>query len=236
MSDLAFNKIAGAVLATGLVILGLKELSSAVYAPEPAEKAGYAIAVQEEAAEGGAAQADTPPDWGTVLPAANVTAGEEQSKKCISCHTFTNGGTNGTGPNNWGVVGRKPGGHPGFAYSTAMTEFAAKHPAWNYDELYEFLKAPSAYMPGTKMTFVGVKAPEDRINLIAWLRQQASAPAPIPAPNPKAAAPAESAAPAASSAPAVGTASSANTPAQTPKSGAAAAPSEVKPNPGNAPG
>ena len=187
MSDLGFNKIAGAVLATGLVILGLKELSSAVYAPEPAAKPGYAIAVQEAAAEGGAAQADVPPDWGTVLPAANVAAGEEQSKKCVSCHTFTNGGANGTGPNNFGVVGRKPGAHPGFAYSTAMTDFGAKQPVWDYEQIAEFIKEPQKHMPGTKMTFVGLKKTQDRVNVIAYLHGQGST-LPIPAPNPAAAA------------------------------------------------
>ena len=91
MSDLGFNKIAGAALATALAVIGLRELSSVIYASEPPEKPGYAIQVAEEAAGPGEV-ADTPPDWGTVLPAANVAAGEEQSKKCLSCHTFTKGG------------------------------------------------------------------------------------------------------------------------------------------------
>ena len=44
MSDLGFNKIAGAVLATGLAIVGLRELTSIVYQTKPVEKAGYEIA------------------------------------------------------------------------------------------------------------------------------------------------------------------------------------------------
>ena len=52
-SDLTFNKIAGGLLATGLAIVGLGELSSIVYKFEPAKKPGYAIAVQEETAGGG---------------------------------------------------------------------------------------------------------------------------------------------------------------------------------------
>jgi len=234
MSDLGFNKIAGAVLATGLAIIGLRELSNAIYTTPQAAKPGYAIQVAETAEGGAAAEAaDVPPDWGTVLPTANVQAGEEQSKKCASCHTFTNGGANGTGPNNWGVVGRKPGGHPGFAYSSAMTDFGAKHPAWNYDELYDFLKAPQSYVSGTKMTFVGIKKPEDRINLIAWLRMQADSPAPIPPPNPKAA----PAAAAAAGTPASGAPEAAAAgQAQAPKSDAAAAPSAAAPAPAKAAG
>ena len=251
MDNLGFNKIAGAVLATGLAIFGLREISNIVFEPHELEKPGYKIEVAEAAGEGGAV-ADVPPDWGTVLPAANVTAGEEVSKKCASCHTFTPGGPNGTGPNLYGVIGRKPGSHPGFAYSAAMSGESAKVPTWDYEHIYEFVKSPQAYIPGTKMTFVGLKKPEDRINLIAYLRTLSPSPPPIPAPNPAAAAapasgaaadsdtPAESAAPAASGQPVVvgsgGSASNVAGQAGAPKAGAAAAPTQTRPGPGNAPG
>jgi cytochrome c len=201
-SDLTFNKVAGGLLATALAIVGLGELSAIVYKFEPAAKPGYAIAVQEETSGGGEA-ADVIPDWGTVLPAANVQAGMTVSEKCKSCHNLDNGGPNLTGPNLYGVEGRKPGSHPGFAYSSAMTDFGGKNPAWTYDLLYQFLKGPQAYLNGTKMTFVGLKKPEDRVNLIAYLRTLNASPPPIPAPNPKAAA---AAAPAAAGAPAAGSA------------------------------
>ncbi len=111
----------------------------------------------------------SPPDWGTVLPAADVAAGEAVFAKCKSCHNADEGGPNGTGPDLWGVEGRKPGSHPGFAYSAAMTEFGAKQPVWDYEHIYEFVKNPQKYIPGTKMTFVGLKQPQDRINVIAYL-------------------------------------------------------------------
>jgi len=60
MSDLTFNKIAGAVLVTALSIAGLKELSSAIFEKEPPEKPGYAIEVAEGGGEGGATAADLP--------------------------------------------------------------------------------------------------------------------------------------------------------------------------------
>ena len=216
-SDLTFNKIAGGLLATTLAIVGLGELSSIVYKFEPAAKQGYAIQVQEEAAGGGAEAADVIPDWGTVLPAANVQAGATVAEKCKSCHNLDNGGPNLTGPNLYGVEGRKPGSHPGFAYSAAMTDFSSKNAAWSYDLLYQFLKAPGTYLNGTKMTFVGLKKPEDRINVIAYLRTQNASPPPIPAPNPKAAAAAAPAAaagaPASAAAPAAGAAASSAAPA-----------------------
>ena len=171
---------------------------------EPAKKPGYAIAVVEESAGGGAEAPDTIPDWGTVLPAANAAAGADVAKKCQSCHNLEKGGPNLTGPNLYGVEGRKPGSHPGFTYSAVMTDFGGKTPAWSYDALYTFLKNPQVALPGTKMTFVGLKKPEDRINVIAYLRTLNDAPPPIPAPNPKAAAApaAAAAAPAAGAAPA----------------------------------
>lgn len=193
MSDLTFNKVAGAVLATALAVVGLRELSSGVFTTEPPAKPGYAVEVAAEGGEGGAAAADVPPDWGTVLPAADVNAGQAVFAKCTSCHSLT---ANGTGPDLEAVVGRKPGSAAGYSYSPGMQAFAAKTPIWDYDHLYEFLKNPQAYVSGTKMTFVGLKKPEDRINLIAYLHKQGSH-LPIPAPNPAKAAAAGGAAPAA---------------------------------------
>lgn len=231
MSDLQLNKILGAGLATGLVILGLGQLTGILFESKPPEKPGYAIAVAEDTG-GGGETADVPPDWGTVLPTADVAAGQAISAKCAGCHTFTQGGANGTGPNLFGVVGRKPGSHPGFAYSPGMTDFGAKQPVWDYDHLYEFLKGPQKYISGTKMTFVGLKKPEDRIAMIAYLHSLGST-LPIPAPKPAAAAPAAGA-PAAGAAPAAGTAAGAAagapaTPGAAPATpSATAAPAPVK--------
>jgi cytochrome c len=186
--DLRWNKIFGAILGTLLTIFVLRQGAEMVFATNPPAKPGDAIAVQIASTDSASAAPDTPPDWGTVLPTADVAAGQAQSQKCASCHTFTNGGPNGTGPNNWGVIGRQPGTKAGFNYSAAMVAFGQKVPKWDYDHVYMFLAGPQAYIDGTKMSFVGIKAPQDRINLIAWLRQQSSSPAPIPAPNPKAAA------------------------------------------------
>jgi len=185
MSDLTFNKYAGAVLATGFTIAILVQVAGFVFPGEKVAHPGFKVEVAETT-EGGAAAADVPPDWGTVLPAADVAAGQAVFAKCQSCHSLT---ANGTGPNLNGVVGRKPASEAGFAYSDAMKAEGAKVPVWDYDHLYLYLKAPQAYVQGTKMTFVGLKAPQDRINVIAYLHGQGSS-LPIPAPKPVAAAPA----------------------------------------------
>ncbi|MDX9999179.1 MAG: cytochrome c family protein [Phenylobacterium sp.] len=189
--DLTFNKVAGAVLATGLALVGLRELSNGVFATHEVEKPGYAIAIAEETG-GGAPQAELPPDWGTVIPAADLAAGQAVFAKCTSCHNITQGGANGTGPNLWGVVGAKPGVHAGFAYSQAMVDHGNAVGVWSWDELDAFIKAPQKHVSGTKMTFVGVKKQEDRVNLIAWMAQQGGTLA-VPPPKPPEAAPAEEA-------------------------------------------
>jgi cytochrome c len=184
MADsLAFNKIAGAALATGLVIFGLGDLTRILFEQTPPAKPGYFIAVQEDTSSGGPV-AEVIPDWGTVLPKADIAHGQALTAKCASCHQFDPAGTNSTGPGLYGVVGRPPGSHPGFTYSQPMLDFAKTHPAWTYDLLNQWLKAPGQFMPGTKMTFVGLPEVQDRIDVIAYLRSNGSPNYPIPAPKP----------------------------------------------------
>ena len=197
MADLTFNKIAGAGLATCLVIFGLQNFMAEAFKQEPPKKPGYAIAVAADTSGGGEA-ADVIPDWGTVLPKADIAKGQAVTGKCASCHQFDPGDTPNIGPGLYGVVGRQPGSQAKYTtYDSAMHDFegAPGHTAWTYDLLYQFLKAPQQFMPGTKMTFVGLKDPQDRINVIAYLRSNGSPNFPIPAPAPaKAAAPAAGAA------------------------------------------
>ncbi len=187
--DLTLNKILGACLATGLVIMGVRIGAGMLIHDTPAAKPGYAIEVADTGGEAGAAAVvDTPPDWGTVLPAADIAAGGATFKKCESCHNNAQGGPNMTGPNLWGVVGRPTASHPGMSYSDAMLAHAKDSPNWTYDQLYMFLAAPGKWVKGTKMTFAGIKKPEDRIALIAYLRSQGSTGYAIPAPDPSRAA------------------------------------------------
>ncbi len=188
MSDLTFNKIAAGLLVAGLAVFGLRELSGIVFEQHEIEKDkyGYAVAVAESA-EGGPA-VEVAPDWGTVIPATDPALGAAVSAKCTSCHTFTAGGANGTGPNLYGTMGKVPGTHPGFSYSDGMKAFG-QGKQWTWDELDQFLKAPQKHVAGTKMSFVGLKKQEDRIAMLSYLHSLGST-LPIPAPKP-AAAPAE---------------------------------------------
>lgn len=219
--DLKWNKIMGAGLGTAFAVLVLQQVSGAVFATKEPEKMGYLINVPEEA-EAGAAEEVLPPDWGTLLPVADLAAGEAAYARCASCHTVNSGGADGIGPNLYGVVGGRVLHRPGFAYSDAMTAHAGVAPIWGYDELDQFLTAPARYVEGTKMSFAGLRDTQARVNLIAYLRSQGSAafaiPAPDPARQPGGAAPAEDAAPA------EGAAAPAEGAQAAPAEGAAAAP------------
>jgi cytochrome c len=229
MSDeLGFNKIAGAVLATGLAIFGLGELSNIIFEYHAPAKAGFAIAVAAEDLGAAPAAPEPPIDWGTELPKADVNAGKEVATKCQACHNLDQNGPNMTGPNLWGVLGRQPGTHPGFAYSDAMKAFGQTQKIWDFQHVNAFITGPQAYLDGTKMNFVGLKQRQDRINVLAYLHTLGSS-LPIPAPNPKAAAaPAASGAPAASSARAASGAPASGAPASGAPAASSAAASSAK--------
>jgi cytochrome c len=77
----------------------------------------------------------------------------------------------------WNTVNAKRGSHEGFKYSGALLE---KEGSWTYESLNAFLAKPKDYIPGTKMSFVGLKKASERANMIAYLREAADTPAPLP--------------------------------------------------------
>ncbi len=186
MDSFEWNKIAGAVLGTLIFVLVVSFATEAIYEPAKPAKPGYVVeGVQEEASAGASAAPaeEALPDFGTVLPTADAAAGQKISSRCEQCHDLSKGGPNKIGPNLWGVVGRARATHEGFSYSGAMS---ADHSPWTLDKLFKFLKSPAAVVPGTKMSFAGLRSPQDRINLLAWLRTQSDSPVPIPPPAAKA--------------------------------------------------
>jgi cytochrome c len=216
MDSFEWNKIAGAVLGTLIFIFVIRLVAEAIYEPEIPAKPGYVVQGVVEASAGAAATApveEAMPDWGTVLPTADVAAGKTISQRCEQCHDTTSAKTIKIGPPLYGVVGRARASVAGFDYSSAMK---AKGGDWSFDELFKFIKQPGVYVPGTKMTFAGLSKADDRINLIAFLRTNSDSPVAIPAPAPKAAA----AAPAGAAAAPAGAAAPAAAPA---KAGAAPA-------------
>jgi cytochrome c len=202
MDSHEWNKIIGGLLGTVLFVLVVHALAQAIYAaPEP-ETPAFSVASAEPpaapptaapaaaagapaaapsraapAAPAPAPAADTLPDFAAAIPAADAMVGEMVAERCMVCHDMTKDGMNKIGPLLYGVVGRARASFAGFDYSAAMKD---KGGTWSYAELFQFLRAPLTYIPGTKMTFAGLPRAQDRLNVIAYLRMQADTPAPLP--------------------------------------------------------
>ncbi|WP_417668375.1 c-type cytochrome [Roseibium sp.] len=183
MDSFTLNKAAGAVLMVLLLTMGVGIVSDIIFEPTIPGKPGYEIVVASDGGEGGAPAEEAPAiePIGVRLASASAADGEKVAKKCAACHSFDQGGANKVGPALWDVVGRKPGGHEGFAYSAAMVAFGETNPAWTFEELEGFLIKPKEHVPGTSMGFAGLRKPEERANMIAYLREQADNPVPLPA-------------------------------------------------------
>jgi cytochrome c len=220
MGELGVNKILGALLATALGLMGLHQLSGIVFShgsgaephgEEHAEAtsmseqmcAKYAYCVEVAGSGGGSEVVEAVFDLGAALASADASKGERAFKaQCSTCHSITEGGANGTGPNLYGVVGAAKAAHAGFAYSAALSGMSGD---WSYENLNAWLENPSAYARGTSMSFAGLRRDPDRVNVIAYLVANSpnapAAPAPLAASDEDGAAEGEAEAPAAAEQP-----------------------------------
>ncbi len=105
----------------------------------------------------------------------NLGKGAKVFKKCAACHTLGEGEDNKIGPNLYGMFDRGVASVEGFNYSDGMTTRAAEIGTWDDANLAEYLTKPRDYVPGTNMSFVGLRKEKDRVNLIAYLRQETGA-------------------------------------------------------------
>jgi cytochrome c len=178
MASGVWNKVFMAVLTAVLIAMLTGFISNQLVHPHRLAKNVMEVPVEAPAAAGPAEAAPAAPEpVAPLLASADVAHGQTVAKQCAACHTFEQGGPNKVGPNLWEVVNRKQGGHEGFSYSAAIS---GKGGNWDYEALNHFLTKPSAYAPGTKMTFAGLKKLQDRADVIAYLRTLAASPAPLP--------------------------------------------------------
>jgi cytochrome c len=97
----------------------------------------------------------------------NAAAGEKVFAQCRACHV-TEKGVNRVGPSLHGIIGRKSGSVPGFKYSKANQ---SANVVWTEETLYRYLENPRKFIPGTTMAFAGLRNPQQRADVIAYLRQ-----------------------------------------------------------------
>lgn len=107
---------------------------------------------------------------GTVQAAPDVLHGEQVYARCLACHALA---YDRVGPRHCGLLGRRAGSVPGFAYSQAMKDSRI---TWDEKTLDRFLAQPMKAVPGTTMTYDGVPDPQDRTDLIAYLQRANATP------------------------------------------------------------
>ena len=105
-----------------------------------------------------------------IAQAGDAAKGEGIFKKCEACHSVEPGKKK-IGPSLHGIVGRTAGTVEGFKYSKAMTAYGVAGTVWTDETLSAYLEAPRKVVKGTKMAFPGLKKPEDRADVIAYLQQ-----------------------------------------------------------------
>lgn len=146
-----------------------------------ADPAAAPAAADAAAATTPAAAAAATPAAGAAAPAAPVelditgadgakltgdpAAGERVFRQCMACHSLK-AGENKTGPSLHGIIGRPAGQVPGFNYSDANRNSGK---TWTQQAMFEYLENPRATIPGTIMAFAGLRKPEDRANVIAYI-------------------------------------------------------------------
>lgn len=166
---MTITKAGGALCGAFLIFLLSKWAAESLYHTGPVVRGGETVAqaytIDTGAGGEAAPAAETGPDFATLLASADAGAGEKVFGKCKACHKID--GTNGTGPHLDGVVGRAVASVAGFGYSDGMVGHGGD---WSPEALDAFLENPKGVVAGTKMSFAGLKKPEDRANIIAYLQ------------------------------------------------------------------
>jgi len=169
MDNFEINKIVGALLGTALFILVLTIVTDFFYHEDELKQQAYIVDVPVETEQPMDEVEVVEINVMELLVLASAENGEKVAKKCVSCHNFEAGAPNKIGPNLHNIVDRQMASIDGFAYSGALTEKGSNSESWTFDNLFHFLENPKKWLPGTIMGYAGIRKPEDRADLIAYL-------------------------------------------------------------------
>jgi cytochrome c len=104
--------------------------------------------------------------------AADARRGQKVFQQCYACHSVDRREAQLPGPNLAGVIGRTAGTLASFQdYSEAMQAAGRGGLVWNTHTLDVFLEDPERLVPGTSMNFVGLRAKQDREDVIAYVQK-----------------------------------------------------------------
>lgn len=169
LDTMTFTKVLGAVCGSLLVFLLGKWAAEVLYHTGGGHgEVAQAYVIDTGDSGGDTAEAAGEVDLAALLLAGDAAKGERMWRQCSACHALE-AGKNGTGPYLLGIVGRDKGAVSGFNYSNAM---ASAEGSWEPENLFNFIANPRGYLPGTTMAYAGMRKPEDRADLIAFLAGQ----------------------------------------------------------------
>lgn len=180
-NTMTFTKAAGAFLGALLFFLLTAWASSALYTVGESHDAsggsehdmkdmmsaapGGLLETQDAGGDAAAEEQVAAVELGT----GDAAKGKKIFGKCKACHSME--GKNGVGPHLDGVVDRAVASVDGFAYSDALKAHGGE---WTLEALDHWLTNPKDYIPGNKMSFAGLKKPEDRNDVIAYLQEHSN--------------------------------------------------------------
>ena len=159
-------KVTGSVLGALLVFLLGSWAADGLYTTAGGHGDGaQAYVIEVEGEEAPEEVVEEGPTFAEMMAAADIAKGAKVFGKCKACHKLEEG-KHATGPSLYGIVDRTVGTVEGFGFSGKLVAVAQ---TWDAETLFEFLRKPKEFAPGTKMTFSGLKKETDRVNLIAYL-------------------------------------------------------------------
>ncbi len=172
MDSFELNKIAGAILFTLLVYLGVQNLGDVLFSPKPADPNAYIVeGVVEEGAPVVASVAEPVVPISELLQTASIEKGVKVAKKCVSCHMIGDKAKNRVGPHLNNIIGREIAVLEDYRYSKAMKAHAEKEPVWSEAALDAYLANPRKAVKGTRMSFAGLRKEKDRHDVIEYMKQ-----------------------------------------------------------------
>jgi len=179
MDSFELNKIIAAILMVALLVIGLGKIADGVFHVKKPKNPGYQVDVEIQLASDASLATETVVkiDINSIMALGDIASGEKIFKKCASCHSINKGGKNKIGPALYNVVGRAVGGVSDYKYSKALASYGKE---WTFEELNGFLKKPSSYLKGTKMSYAGLRKEKDRASIIKYLNQNSDSPKLLP--------------------------------------------------------
>ena len=174
------NKIIVSIVFAVILVLGINKITDVIFYVEKPEKSAYQIASTTTVASNTSTEtASESSENGNIMAlfaSTSATEGAKVFKKCAACHSIAEGGGNKIGPALWGVLGRQIGSIPDYKYSKAMAAYGKN---WSFEEMNGFLIKPKDWIKGTKMSFAGLKKPEERAAVILYMNENSSSPLPL---------------------------------------------------------